>query len=305
MAGLFALDEYGQARFILSIMSKHPFFLPPYQVPSSGVLKTMHNVQSIYMRVGDQMGNLLNSFPPEELDALQIIPAFSSALYALVTIFQYAEGLTDQQAAAALCSRLDWKYALRLPVDYAGFEPLHLRDFRAALRQKKLAQDGLDRLIAPLVGWGLLPRKERQTPAIEVVRSVCMLNRIAFIVTALNQALEAAAAAQPEWVRSIILPHWYERYGQSPKIPGQAAGMTAQDTFAQSVGLDGAYLLRAISEVHCPELANLPDVLALRQVWNEQYDLVEGVLLWRKDTCAHCVLPVGKRFSIEEVKLNR
>ena len=123
------------------------------------------------------MGNLLNSFPPEELDALQIIPAFSSALYALVTIFQYAEGLTDQQAAAALCSRLDWKYALRLPVDYAGFDPLHLRDFRAALRQKKLAQDGLDRLIGSLVGLGLLRRREQQAPAMSVVRAVCMRHR--------------------------------------------------------------------------------------------------------------------------------
>ena len=137
------------------------------------------------------------------------------------------------------------------------------------------------------------------------MRPVGRPNTSALIATAQDPAPQAPAAAQPKWVRSIILPHWYERYGQTPKIPGQAAGMTAQDTFAQSVGLDGAYLLRAISEVHCPELANLPDVLALRQVWNEQYDLVEGVLLWRKDTCAHCVLQVGNRFSIEEVKLNR
>ena len=40
--------------------------------------------------------------------------AISPARLALITIMQFAEGLTDRQAADAVRSRIDWKYALGL-----------------------------------------------------------------------------------------------------------------------------------------------------------------------------------------------
>ena len=43
-------------------------------------------------------------------------PAVAPAQLALVTIFQFAEGLCDRQAADAVRARIDWKYALRLPL---------------------------------------------------------------------------------------------------------------------------------------------------------------------------------------------
>jgi transposase len=39
-------------------------------------------------------------------------PAQEPWRLALVTIMQYAEGLTDRQAADAVRTRIDWKYAL-------------------------------------------------------------------------------------------------------------------------------------------------------------------------------------------------
>jgi transposase len=41
-------------------------------------------------------------------------PAESPARLALVTIMQFAEGHSDRQAADAVRSRIDWKYALGL-----------------------------------------------------------------------------------------------------------------------------------------------------------------------------------------------
>jgi transposase len=52
-------------------------------------------------------------------------PGISPVILAFVTVFQFMEKLPDRQAAEAVRIRLDWKYALRLPLTYAGFDYCH------------------------------------------------------------------------------------------------------------------------------------------------------------------------------------
>ncbi len=59
-------------------------------------------------------------------------PAIAPAQLALVTIFQFAEGLSDRQAADAVRGRIDWKYALCLELEDPGFDASVLSEFRAA-----------------------------------------------------------------------------------------------------------------------------------------------------------------------------
>ncbi|NQE37102.1 hypothetical protein E5S67_04870 [Microcoleus sp. IPMA8] len=42
--------------------------------------------------------------------------ALSPGQLALISVMQFAEGLTDRQAAEAVRSRIDWKYALGLEI---------------------------------------------------------------------------------------------------------------------------------------------------------------------------------------------
>ncbi len=49
-------------------------------------------------------------------------PAQEPWRLALVTLMQYAEGLTDRQAADAVRTRIDWKYALSLELTDPGFD---------------------------------------------------------------------------------------------------------------------------------------------------------------------------------------
>jgi Transposase domain (DUF772) len=44
---------------------------------------------------------------------------------------QYAEGLTDRQAADAVRTRIDWKYALSLEITDSGFDFSILSEFRS------------------------------------------------------------------------------------------------------------------------------------------------------------------------------
>ena len=51
----------------------------------------------------------------------------------VVTVLQTIEHLTDRQAAEAVRARIDWKYALSLPLDDEGFDFSIVSDFRQRL----------------------------------------------------------------------------------------------------------------------------------------------------------------------------
>lgn len=58
-------------------------------------------------------------------------PAEAPWRLALVTIMQFAEGLSDRQAADAVRSRIDFKYALGWELSDSGFDQTVLSEFRA------------------------------------------------------------------------------------------------------------------------------------------------------------------------------
>ncbi len=49
-------------------------------------------------------------------------PAYAPWRLAVVTVLQYAENLTDRQAANAVRERIDWKYSLGLELTDPGFD---------------------------------------------------------------------------------------------------------------------------------------------------------------------------------------
>src|SRR5438105_10440621 len=74
---------------------------------------------------------------------------------ALVLVLQALAHLTDRQAAEAARARLDWKYALSLPVDDPGFDHTVLSAFRTRL----VEQEAVKLVLEPILllcrqrGW--------------------------------------------------------------------------------------------------------------------------------------------------------
>jgi transposase len=89
-------------------------------------------------------------------------PGLSPAMLAIVTVLQYAEGLTDREAAEAARARLDWQYALGLPLDDAGFDHSVLSEFRDRVAAHGLELAVLDALLARLAADGLVAPGGRQ-----------------------------------------------------------------------------------------------------------------------------------------------
>ena len=76
--------------------------------------------------------------PLHELDICRAFshtgrPAEAPAQLALITVMQFAEGLSDAQAADAVRARIDWKYALALDLTDPGFDASVLSEFRQRL----------------------------------------------------------------------------------------------------------------------------------------------------------------------------
>ena len=69
---------------------------------------------NVFMRMRNALGPLYSTSQFASLFSHTGQPAEAPARLALVLVMQFAEGLADRQAADAVRSRIDWKYALGL-----------------------------------------------------------------------------------------------------------------------------------------------------------------------------------------------
>jgi hypothetical protein len=71
--------------------------------------------------IGDELFEKLNEADFADLNPTEGQPG-SPVILAFVTAFQFMKKLPDRQAAESLRMRMDWKYALHLPLEYEGFD---------------------------------------------------------------------------------------------------------------------------------------------------------------------------------------
>src|SRR5438128_10697987 len=83
-------------------------------------------------------------------------PAEAPWRLALVTLLQFAEGLSDRQAAEAVRARIDWKYLLSLDLTHPGFDYSLLCEFRGRLLAGSAELRLFEALLSRLFERGLL-----------------------------------------------------------------------------------------------------------------------------------------------------
>jgi transposase len=88
--------------------------------------------------------------------------------------------------------RLDWKYALHLPLDYGGFHYSVLSEFRDRVLQHGAEARLFDGVLEQLRSMGLVKRRGRQrTDSLAVLSKVRDLTRVEQLVETLRLALRA------------------------------------------------------------------------------------------------------------------
>ncbi|HTQ89898.1 MAG TPA: transposase [Streptosporangiaceae bacterium] len=201
-------------------------------------------------------------------------PGWSPSRLALVTMLQRAENLTDRPAAEAVRTRIDWQYLLGLPLDDPGFDHTVLSEFRTRVAEGGLEQVALDALLERLAADGLVRAGGKQrTDSTHVVAAVAALNRLELAGESVRAALEALAAAHPDWVaQRICVSDWARRYGTPMTSWRPPASKAKQDELAITYARDGYALLEAVRDKSSPAwLRELPAVDVLRRVLLQNY----------------------------------
>jgi hypothetical protein len=135
-----------------------------------------------------------------------------------------------------------------------------------------LEEKVLDLLLSRLCELGVVKTGGRQrTDSTHVFAAVRSVNRWEFLAKTLRAALEALAAAAPDWLAPQIETDWVHRYGARAIPLGSPQGQDKRTTFAVQVGVDGFDLLEALHAAHAPAwLREIPAIVVLPTVWLTQ-----------------------------------
>jgi transposase len=240
---------------------------------------------NLYLRLADELGTLFSDEQFADRFPSHGQPAFAPWRLALVTILQFAENLSDRQAADAVRGRIDWKYLLRRELGDAGFAASILVEFRARLVAGKAEARLLERLLDGCRERKLLKARGKQrTDSTHVLAAVRALNRPELVAETMYHALNSLAVAVPSWLRSVSPPAWLERYGQRAGKEWRSPSRAAQEVPTQTIGEDGSALRQAIFDPTAPPwVREIPAVDLLRRIWMQQYFIGEAGVRWRTD----------------------
>lgn len=263
---------------------------PPIPRDTARAAQSIFGSNNFYLLIGDHANHYFEGINLKRLSD-QSGGRRNLAMLYLITIFQFVETMPDNLVPDALLRRLEWKYALHLPMNNSLIEAQALCELRQKLSTGQMERQYFQAVLLRLAQHTQLSNHTLQNVgAGRLLARVCLISRVAKAWEAINRALEALATRQPEWLLDNSLPFWFERYDPLRRSLKLSDGDDALEGHAHMIGQDGAYLLKAIDQAGLPGLKEIPEIAKLEKVWQEQYDQIEGNFRWRKATCAGCIL---------------
>ena len=244
--------------------------------------RQVYNPSNIYLLIGDQSDKVLN-----EIDLRLLDPSSSQdeeMIYrlALITAFQYEEGVSDEVASDASRKRVDWKYALHLPVLYQGIPAQALSDFRASLLSSPRAMREYGHLLEILHQMGFFQQKpEGSVDPCTTLRTVCQISRLYRLYYGIKAALSMIGSMDPDWLRQHMSSHWFSHYKTGElglPVWNDLETMTRQ---ALRIGKDIQFLLNTLREQKLIRLIYQPEIQAISRLMEEQFVISGEQIQWK------------------------
>ena len=255
-------------------MSMEARGLEPIPEETRRLIRGLGPKGTMVTQLRDALGPIYSDEPFSHLFPKRERAAEAPWRLALVTVLQAIEGLTDRQAAEFVHTRIDWLYALALPLEDPGFDYTILSDFR----QRILSAQAQNLVLEPILqlcrerGW-LKARGKKSTDATAVLARVQVLSSLESMGEGMRDTLNAIAEQEPDWLQAHLNPEWFDRYVDRFELARLPKSETQRQLLRQLVGQDVADLLASIDEGSTPEpVRSLPEVTLLRQVFAQHYE---------------------------------
>jgi transposase len=140
--------------------------------------KQLLKEDDLYRQIGEKLGDLLTDEKLAWMYSHLGGPAISPVILGLVTVFQMMEKVPDRVAAKMVVVRIDWKYALHLPLEWLGFHWSNLSHFRQRLIENEAEYVVFDQLVGALVELGFIRQRGKQrTDSMSILGLVAKLSR--------------------------------------------------------------------------------------------------------------------------------
>src|SRR5258707_15691722 len=169
--------------------------IPPIPDETARVARAAFPGGTLCLQLRDALGPLYTDADFADLFPPRGQPAEAPWRLALVTVLQFVEGLSDRQAADAVRTRIDWKYALRLDLEDLGFDFSVLCEFRSRLLQGGGEALLFERLLAHAKEQGWLKGRGRQrTDSTHGLAAIETLSRLECVAETFRHARSAAVS---------------------------------------------------------------------------------------------------------------
>jgi transposase len=262
-------------------MSLQPTWSTEIPPDTAGLGHRLLPEDNVYRLVGDEVDQVLHVEDFQEMYSISGRGAVHPIMLALVTLFQFLENIPDRVAAAWVVLRIDWKYALHVPLAYTGFHHSTLSNYR-----QRVLEHGQERLIFEqtltwIQGHGFLKKRGKQrTDSTHIVGCVARLTRLELVWETIRVALRALQKASAAWYSQHIPAVFDETYHKRQSDWQLSAEEVKAET--KQAGTDGYWLLDLVDEGGSAVVGVLPEVETLRQVLSQQFERREGRVRVRK-----------------------
>lgn len=251
--------------------------------------RSLYNLQHIYLRIGDELDNIFSGIDVALFDPTSRLDTLSLSRLALATSFQLAEDISDNQAAEATFQRLDWKFALFLPVKHPGLSERELCGFRQGLLSTSQGLREFGLLLIELKKLGLFPLSTHflAEPQTEL-NHICQVTLLYALKVQIKEALGMLVSLAPDWLVQHVSPHWYERYSTQRFNPGSAPVNGNLTHEANRLGMDVWHLLDVLVREDTGDLAHKPEIQSLIRLFQNQFALDGDSVQWQAINCVDC-----------------
>lgn len=282
-------------------MSLKALPIPPIPEVTACVARAAFPHGNVVMQLRDTLGAIYTDEAFADLFPTHGQPALAPWRLALVTVFQFMEGLTDRQAADAMRDRLAWKYALSLELTDPGFDQSVLCEFHSRLVSGHAEQRLLDLLLEQCQAGGWLKAGGRQrTDSTHVLAKIRSLNRTLCVAQTMVYVLNVLSEVAPDWVRAHVPTEWVERYGQRLEHERLPKEEEERKQYANQVGADGWMVLDALQATSTPDwMKTLPAVTTLYTMWEQQFEPREQGGTFRREPALPAAQLIASPYDLD------